>query len=274
MKRILVTPENPVTILTGVYPEYLKEGIGIDCLHVILTRSGSADVEINFKPFKQTAGTITILYPNDVIMVKSHDEDYHIEYLVATPGMLFDVFNDLDRIHLDRIDKINLIHSQTIASITDAMLSIISTNLSMDKVPVAQSVAVFQLKSFFTSLAVYLANKGYETSAFTNRGDELFSKFITLLATNYHQNRNVQYYADQLNITQRYLTLICLNHTGKTAKVLIDEYVIMKIRLELRSTDIPVSELTWSFHFATTAFFCEYFRKHTGMTPTEYRKKY
>ena len=103
------------------------------------------------------------------------------------------------------------------------------------------------------------------------RKEELFEKFISLVFQHSSTHRDVQFYADQLCITTRYLSSIIQNLTGHTPKEHIDLHCIQEIKMLLRTTNKTMQEITFELRFPDQSFFSRYFKKHTGMTPVEYR---
>lgn len=77
---------------------------------------------------------------------------------------------------------------------------------------------------------------------------------------------------DQMNISSKYLTNIVNQVTGHTPKTIIDQYVILQIKMHLKRTTQSIKEMAWEFHFADVSFFCRYFKKHTGLTPQQIRE--
>lgn len=77
---------------------------------------------------------------------------------------------------------------------------------------------------------------------------------------------------DQMNISSKYLTNIVNQVTGHTPKTIIDQYVILQIKMHLKRTTKSIKEMAWEFHFADVSFFCRYFKKHTGLTPQQIRE--
>ena len=88
----------------------------------------------------------------------------------------------------------------------------------------------------------------------------------------YKESRDVQYYADRLYITRKYLGIIVNRKTGRTPKQLIDEYVIMQLKLSLRHTNDSIRQIASSYNFTDDSLLIRYFRSHTGMTPVQYRR--
>lgn len=107
----------------------------------------------------------------------------------------------------------------------------------------------------------------------TTRQEELLEKFIALVFQHSNTHREVQFYADQMCITTRYLSSIVQNLTGHSPKELIDVRCIQEIKMQLRTTNKSMQEIAFQLNFPDQPFFTRYFKKHTGMTPAMYREE-
>ena len=106
----------------------------------------------------------------------------------------------------------------------------------------------------------------------TNRQEKLFEKFIMLLLKNSSTRREVQFYADELCITTRYLSTVVQHMTGVTPKDIIDTRCIQEIKMLLCTTNDSIQEIAFRLNFPDQSFFARYFKRNTGMSPVEYRK--
>ncbi|MBR1727561.1 MAG: AraC family transcriptional regulator, partial [Muribaculaceae bacterium] len=84
-------------------------------------------------------------------------------------------------------------------------------------------------------------------------------------------SRDVAYYAQRLNISPKYLNTIVQRTTQHTAKAIIDQYVVMQLKLLLRTSTDPIKQIAWDYQFSDTSFLCRYFKQHTGQTPQQFR---
>jgi len=85
-------------------------------------------------------------------------------------------------------------------------------------------------------------------------------------------HRSVEFYADKLSLTPKYLTTVVRETSGKTAHDWIIEYVILSAKALLKSTNITIQEISDRLNFPSQSFFGKYFKQQTGMSPVEYRK--
>ena len=105
----------------------------------------------------------------------------------------------------------------------------------------------------------------------TNQGDYLFHEFIHLLQQHPHE-REVQWYAQQLNITPKYLSEVCKSKSNKTASEWIMEITVSELKHYLQKTTMPIREVSRVMEFPNASFFSQYVKKHLHMTPNHYRK--
>ena len=106
----------------------------------------------------------------------------------------------------------------------------------------------------------------------TNTGDYTFHAFTKLLRENPHQ-REVQWFAQELRITPKYLSEICKSRSGKSASEWIADVTVAELKQLLRDTNMPIREVARVMEFPNASFFCQYTKKHTGMTPNHFRKE-
>ena len=105
----------------------------------------------------------------------------------------------------------------------------------------------------------------------TENKDKLFHNFRVMLTQKFREERSVQYYADNLNISTRHLNAICQRTSGQNAKEIIDQYTIIELQLALMYTHKSFQELVNDFHFPDQSYLNRYFKRHTGYSLSEFR---
>lgn len=103
------------------------------------------------------------------------------------------------------------------------------------------------------------------------RKEELANKFFELIMKHFKENKDVAFYADKLCITSKYLTMVIKETSGKSAKDWIVEYVILEIKTLLKNTNMNIQEIAIRTNFANQSSLGRFFRKHTGMSLSQYR---
>ena len=105
-----------------------------------------------------------------------------------------------------------------------------------------------------------------------SRQEIIFRKFLSLLATDITISREVQYYADKLCITPKYLTIVTRQMSERSAATWITHSVILNAKALLSTTQLTVQQVSNRLNFPNPSFFGQYFLRHTGMTPKEFRR--
>ena len=105
------------------------------------------------------------------------------------------------------------------------------------------------------------------------RSSDLYSQFISQVVNYCRTYSDVHFYADQLNVSSRYLAQVTRRISGKTPKNIIDEDIVKEIERELTTTTHTVQEIANSFGFSSQAHLTKFFKKMNGTTPSMFRKR-
>lgn len=108
----------------------------------------------------------------------------------------------------------------------------------------------------------------------TVRGEQLVEKFVWMVNEDGGRNRLVEYYADRLNITPKYLSTLVRSSLNRTPTDVIRVVTIKEIERRLRYSDDSIKQISQAMNFPNNSFFGKYFKQHSGMTPNSFRNKY
>ena len=109
--------------------------------------------------------------------------------------------------------------------------------------------------------------------------NQLSSGFFDLLETYYSketgieiQKPTVQFFANKLNVTPNYLSDTVRHHSGKSALIIIHDFVIEEAKNQLTNSKLTVSEISYQLGFEYPNYFSRLFKRKTNLSPTQYRK--
>jgi AraC family transcriptional activator of pobA len=131
------------------------------------------------------------------------------------------------------------------------------------------------IQHLFSALLYELAgrhrkyNAGFKVKI--TRKEDLLMRFMKLLPEHFKEERSVQFYADLLFVTPKYLSQTVKEISGKTAGELIDQMVITEAKILLSDLSSSIAQVAESLYFSDQFFFSKYFKNQTGTTPREYR---
>lgn len=133
------------------------------------------------------------------------------------------------------------------------------------------------VQSLVAALIYYYANlkekEFEERKGHRPREMELFEHFMRLVNKHGNREHTLGFYADQMCLTERYLGKMVRDASGKTAKKWIDRATITAAKVMLHHTDKQIAQIADELQFPNASFFCKFFRRMTGTTPGNYRKR-
>ncbi len=107
-----------------------------------------------------------------------------------------------------------------------------------------------------------------------SRPAKLANLFKHMVEKNFIEMREVNKYADKLNISSKHLTNVVKSTFGKTPREMLNDMLLLEAKVQLGSTDKTVTEISLNLNFNDQAHFNHFFKQRTGMSPVEYRKRY
>lgn len=123
--------------------------------------------------------------------------------------------------------------------------------------------------AFFYGVGYYL-HKLTEKDRRT-RSEIIVEDFLLLVQKHYKRERSLDFYAGKLCMTTKHLSASVKNSTGKSAAQWIDDYVVFEAKRLLKSTDMPVQQISDELNFPSQSFFGKSFKREVGTSPRQYR---
>lgn len=243
---------------------------------IIICRSGKANIQVNFDDWQLFEGAVITIFPNDVIrlMPDETEEPFLVEMLQYDAAMLREASLQLEHTVYEQLRQDRCRQdSPIVTDIINNMFRLLHVYFDQVGCTCISQLVLLQLKAFFIGFHEYLQRNPRTTKSNgeSPRMREMFNRFMMLVERDYKLSRDVAYYASQMNITPKYLTLIVRQMTHETPKHIIDHYTILQLKLQLTASRQSVKEIAWEYHFNDVSFFCRYFKRHTGLTPMEIR---
>lgn len=106
----------------------------------------------------------------------------------------------------------------------------------------------------------------------SNSKSNLVYKFKNLVNDSVFEYHEVNDYANQLNITPKYLNECVKDVLNVSAKNIITEQLLMRSRHALKFSNRTIKEISFELGFSSPDYFSYFFKTHTGLTPSALRK--
>ena len=101
----------------------------------------------------------------------------------------------------------------------------------------------------------------------------LLARLRELVEVHFAEHWPVSRYAAALKVTESRLNRLCRAQAGQSAFDIVQDRLLLEARRRLYYIAAPVSQLAYELGFVDPAYFCRFFRKHTGMAPSEFRRR-
>jgi len=101
----------------------------------------------------------------------------------------------------------------------------------------------------------------------------LYTRWVVLVESHYRAQWPVSRYAAQLGLSTERLNRMVRAETGLNAQAALHARLAREACRQLVHVAAPVSRLAFELGFEDPAYFCRFFKRHTGLSPRAYRQQ-
>lgn len=233
---------------------------------IIWLSKGKAKFRIDFREIIIKENEILIIAVGQVCQFDV-TSDYCGKAILFT-GSLFNL-TELDSNFLHTAGILNPVSLNKAVSICPELAGNLITLLDEE---LKQSSDNFQIgiAQSFLRIILLQAERRY-ASSFPPIINNIGRQFYNAVEQYFRKNRSSEYYINLLGINEKILSKEIKALTGKTPKVYIDSRTILEAKRLLSYSSLSAKEIGYELGFDEPTNFNKYFRKHTGMTPTQFR---
>ena len=247
----------------------------IDGFATIIMLSGEATVQINTKNYTIRPNMILFFSPDSVIRTERASSSAAGYFLAYSKSFINRIQVGLSTalpvfMHYRKspILKVNEEDVHEVLGIFRLMKMLLRSDKTLYRNEIIESL----FKAAFYIISE-ISNREKEQLPKQGRCEVIFDEFMNLLEQHCRRERNVSFYAEQLDITPKYFSSAIKQVSGKTAARWIDDAVIMEAKNLLKFSGLSIQEIAEQLNFSTQSFFGKYFKQHTGVSPSRYKHK-
>jgi len=100
---------------------------------------------------------------------------------------------------------------------------------------------------------------------------ETVSRYFALVDRDLTQRHRVADYAAELGVSPGHLSVLCRRYAGQSAKCHLDQALVARARRMLLYSGATAERIAASLGFGDPSYFSRFFRRATGLSPTEFR---
>ena len=102
--------------------------------------------------------------------------------------------------------------------------------------------------------------------------ENIFKIFIHLASNNFKRERQINFYADRMNITSTYLSRIVREVSGNTVCGYLQSFLYSEACKMLKMTDKTIGEISTDLKFNDQSAFTKFFKQKSGISPKAFRE--
>ena len=224
------------------------------------------------KAFTTEAPCLITVLADQILQYEELSDDFEGLFIVMSKRFSDSLFANVQ----ERLPLFLSVKEHPVISLSDEELDVMKTYYGMFRKIVSQKENPHRLEivkhltlAFFYHTGSQLHKPILEEKK--SKQEQLLERFFDCVQTHYKRERGVDFYADKLCLTPKYLSTAIRQTSGKTAGEWIDEYVVLEAKALLKSTNMTIQQISDELNFPSQSFFGKFFKRVTGMSPKEYR---
>ena len=254
------------------------KAISLDSFLFMACIDGEISGEVDANRYTLRPNNIIVCRPNRQMSNISSTDNFKCIAITVSQQMLLSILPMNERlfnsnIHFAGYPVVNIDDStdaESLRTYYSFLKSEAIYNLQRYRREIVLSLAMAAIHKMLYLIDKYLGING---NGQLKQSEILFGRFIELLSNSDLKERTVNFYAEKLCITPKYLSVVCKRTSGKTASDWINEFVVKEIKKQLRHSSKSIKEIALDLDFPNLSFFGKYVKAHLGLSPTQYRKK-
>jgi AraC family transcriptional activator of pobA len=136
-----------------------------------------------------------------------------------------------------------------------------------------QEADASMLNKYTTAFLIHIYRFGHHSDHYAEAEDFRMVRLCQLIETHYKEQRAASFYADIIGLTAKRINEILRYRSGTTVNGLINQLLLLEAKRELYHRRLSVKEIAYHLGFSDQSYFARFFRKHTGLTPEQFKAK-
>lgn len=249
--------------------------IRLQYIFVALCLKGKAQYQVDATSHEVAHNDVIIINSSQVLNKYSFSEDFKSVGFLISVNFFRDI---IENVH-DITSLFLFARNHPVSKLNRSEAKVFYDYFKMLKAKMSDTTHHFRkdvVRMLISTMIYDLGNTIYRimntSQTHNSRADYIFTNFMRLLEQEFHHERRVGWYAQQLCISPKYLTESVKLASNRTTSMWIDSYTIKELRFMVRESTMSMKEIAREMHFPSQSFMSKYFKEKTGVTPSEYRQ--
>lgn len=260
---------SPVEV-EGRYPLRLKDSL------LIVVLSGEIYIDMNYQSHTLEKQMVVQLTEDDIILNISHSPDFAGFLILISAELRTEIKGMKPGVRLQKASRLK--RAYPIQKLDDKEFSRVVGRIRNMQSYIADETHLYrsliirnEVSNLFMDIDNCRTKKHGDGEVELSHAQLLRERFRELLVEHCRQHREVSYYARELCVTTDYLSRVIRDFDGGSAMKWIATAVITEAKYLMRQPGKTINQIALEMNFPDQSTFGKFFKKHTGMSPKEYR---
>ncbi|RED19441.1 AraC-like DNA-binding protein [Flavobacterium cutihirudinis] len=255
--------------------EYPQKSFRMDYYSLCICTRGQITVSIDGQQHKIKQFNLLAAKPATKISFQDKSEDFRMKLLFFEKDFLLKNISDPFTIEKllffeDRLFEIIQLEEQESNRLVKLM-KYLEGKINLD-LKFKDEIIRTLIFNLLLETAEFLQTEQSENAVIPNNPRNTYFQFLNLVMENISQHKKVDYYAQKLHISNKYLIQIVKKAVDKTPHEIIDSYLLKEAVVLLGNPSVNISDIAYRLRFNSVSAFGRFFKKHSSVSPTDYRR--
>lgn len=252
---------------------YLAEGFSGVCT------GGTAVIKVFSVSRQVSKNDLVTILPLQSVSLREVSPDFSMTFFKIDKTMFLDTMSSLGKItpdfffYMRKNFQIRLNRSEVLRFL--GFCRVIDFRNSSDDPAFRRETILHLLRIYYWDFYVHFqktVNRGADLVPLNSNKESIAFRFAMLVYEHYKNHKEMAFYADKLCITPQYLTRTIQEVNGQSARELLADHVVLEVKALLRDANLEIKDIVRQTGFSNQSSLSRFFRRYTGMSPTEYRR--
>ena len=258
------------------FPDVFHQSYPIHGIGLIVCHNGSFVFKLDGKPFTAHSGETLFIPECASLQIVHESADMEVLILVYRIDPIRDIMGNLVLTmypYMQMSAAPCYVWNSGEEADVIRYIELINSTLAFGDNPLNLSEQKLLLLSLTHRLCSIYSRKILSAQNRVSHRHEVFLDLIQLIDKHFMQERGVEFYADKLCLSPKYLSALSKDICGYTVQELVFKAIIRKSISLLTNTQKNIQEIADDFNFPNASYFGTFFKKQTGMSPQQYRQQ-
>ena len=257
---------------------FAMKGVDMSFPHVIilLCLRGSATALYDMREARIVKNMLAVIMPGHLLRPIDCSDDFAYMRIAVSSEILGEVKNHIlgheyDVFHKSPTCQLTEVQAERVRALAEVLSAIAQHD--MNELMLRRQMLQIQLAIAYEFIHYYRREEDKRQTDV--KLADVYNRFTDLVVAHYKENRNVNYYAALMDYDPQYFSKLFRQLSGGIAPLeWIQQYVVTQAKLLMDANPKQtIKETAHQLGFPTTANFCRYFKRATGIYPQAYKEQ-